>query len=58
MLNVPLSAELVKRAFVCPATVVEVGEDNLYRVRGEFSNATQGKADLAWAFYPSNFYMI
>ncbi len=50
MLNVPLSAELVKRAFVCPATVVEVGEDNLYRVRGEFSNATQGKADLAWAF--------
>jgi hypothetical protein len=50
MLNAPLSAVLAKRAFVCPATVVEVGEDSLYRVSGEFTDAGQGKVDLVWAF--------
>ena len=50
MLNAPLSVEPVNRAFVCPATVVEMGEDNLYCVSGEFTNITQGKAALAWAF--------
>jgi len=49
MLNAPFSAELVKRVFVCPATVVEVGESNLYRVSSEFNDTTQHNANLAWA---------
>ena len=50
MLNAPLSAEQANRAFVCPAKVVEVGEDNLYCLSGEFTDADQSKVDLAWAY--------
>jgi len=50
MLKASMPNELVSRAFVCPAKIIEVGDDNLYRVRGEFINAMQDSETLAWAF--------
>lgn len=49
MLNAACHQDLNSQTFVCPAEVVEVGRDQLYRVRARFADAVNDQADLAWA---------